>query len=541
MTLTSIPVLIAGGGPVGMTVALDLARRGIRCTLVEKNENTTRHPKMDVTNSRSMELFRGLGIIPELRAAALPASQPFDVSWITSFAGYELARFRYPNVDQVNTGIKEKNDGTQPLEAPMRVSQVEIEPVLKTAAENHPLIDVRFGVAFESLVQDETGVTVTLNRSEDKGHERVRCEYLIGCDGGNSVVRRCLDIGLTGDSHVMDRFMTHFKSDRRDVLQRWGAAWHYQSAVGTLIAQNDRDTWTLHTRFPDAVGEFPDPSALIRQFTGVDIDHEILVANPWIGRLVVADKYRKGRVLLAGDAVHQYIPTGGYGMNTGIGDAFDVAWKVAAVLSGFGGSQLLDSYEAERRPIGIRNCAGSRRHNDTRKQIGALYHRPLEEQSSAGAASRAYVGERIRAIGNAENESRGIEMGYIYANSPIVYQETGVFAPLDPINYVPSTVPGARLPSIFLQDDSPLYDHLGEWFTLLDFGSNGESCGLLASAAKELNIPLKIVRIGDQKLLSIYEAPIILVRPDHHVAWRGSRIDNSAVAKTILLKVLGWE
>src|ERR1700704_972480 len=193
-----IPVLIAGGGPVGMTLARTLSLFGVRCLLVERNPTTTRHPKMDITNGRSMELFRRLGLLDKLRAVAVPEENNFDISWITSLAGRELHRFRYPSVVEKRAEIRARNDGTQPREPAMRVSQVVIEPVLRDAILNDPLIDARWGVAFEDFVQDGQGVTATLRVMETGATETVRCDFLAGCDGGSSVVREQLGIGLGG-------------------------------------------------------------------------------------------------------------------------------------------------------------------------------------------------------------------------------------------------------------------------------------------------------------------------------------------------------
>src|SRR5215475_11090312 len=182
-------VLIAGGGPVGMTLAHDLARRGVTCLLVERNPTTTRHPKMDITNARSMELFRRLGLVDQLRAVAVPESSNFDVSWITSLSGHELHRFRYPSVTEWRHLIRATNDGSMPGEPPMRVSQVEIEPVLQRSVVGEPHVEARWGVAFDDLAQDETGVTATL-RTAAGGTERVRCSYLVGCDRAAVYARR---------------------------------------------------------------------------------------------------------------------------------------------------------------------------------------------------------------------------------------------------------------------------------------------------------------------------------------------------------------
>jgi 2-polyprenyl-6-methoxyphenol hydroxylase-like FAD-dependent oxidoreductase len=537
--MKQIQVLIAGGGPVGLTLARDLARRGITCMLVERNHTTTRHPKMDITNARSMELFRRLGLADQLRVVAVPESSNFDVSWITSLSGHELHRFQYPSVTEWRRQIRESNDGSMPGEPPMRVSQVEIEPVLQRSIQADPRVEARWGVAFEDLSQDAEGVTATL-RATDGRTEQVRCIYLVACDGGQSQVRSCLGIRLEGQSRVMQRFMTHFRSRATNVLQRWGVAWHYQSAAGTLIAQNDRDTWTLQTRWPEGVApEAVHPHVLLREFAGCGFEYEILVANAWTPHLLVAESYGNDRVLLAGDAAHQYIPTGGYGMNTGIGDACDLGWKLAATLQGFGGPGLMASYDAERRPIGLRNREASARHSQVRAEIAALYHPDLAAPGSQGEAARAQAGLRIAAIGNAENESFGIELGYAYSGSPIICSEPGAKIPSDPLRYLPTTVPGVRMPSVVMGDGTPVFDHLGQWFTLACFGVN-PSATLVAAAAKR-GVPLTVLRSVERDLTNIYGKGLLLVRPDQHIAWRGSGCDNSRVADAIMAQVLGWQ
>ncbi len=533
-----VPVLIAGGGPVGMTLARDLARRGVECLLVERNPTTTRHPKMDITNARSMELFRRLGLADALRAVAVPEANNFDVSWITGLSGHELHRFRYPSVTRWRQMIRDKNDGSMPGEPPMRVSQVEIEPVLAHAVRSEPKVEARWGVAFEGLAQDPDGVTVRLRPLEGKAEE-VRCEYLVGCDGGTSEVRHALDIGLDGRASVQQRFMTHFRSTAADVLQPWGIAWHYQSLKGTLIAQNDRDIWTLQTRWPNDVPPLTiDPSALLRAFAGRDFDHEILVANSWASHLLVAQSYQRGRVFLAGDAAHQYIPTGGYGMNTGIGDACDLGWKLAAVLHGFAAPDLLASYDAERRPVGLRNCEAAARHTQVRGAIADILRADLDAPGAAGDRARREAGARIAALGNAENESFGIEFGYAYLNSSIICGEPGAQVPSSALDYVPSTVPGVRLPSVVLTDGTPIYDRLGPWFTLLCCGVSPSAA--LVAAAEKRGMPLAVLRLDAPDLPQVYGRGLVLVRPDQHVAWRAPACDDGRIAHAVVARCLGW-
>jgi 2-polyprenyl-6-methoxyphenol hydroxylase-like FAD-dependent oxidoreductase len=512
-----IPVLIAGGGPVGMTLARTLASCGIRCLLVERNASTTRHPKMDITNGRSMELFRRLGLAEKLRAVAVPEENNFDVSWITSLTrekgGRELHRFHYPSVVEKRAEILARNDGTQPREPAMRVSQVMIEPVLQAAILNHPLVDARWGVAFEDFQQDTDGVTATLRTVETGATEQVRCDFLAGCDGGSSIVRDKLGIGLEGRAAVAHRYMIHFHSDARDILQAFGIAWHYQTARGTLIAQDDKDTWTLQTRPPPGVDVTNlDPDAVLEAWVGRPFARQILVANPWFTHLLLAERYQGGRIFLAGDSAHQYIPTGGYGMNTGIGDAIDLGWKLAATLKGVAGPGLLASYEAERRPVGYRNRLASERHTGVRIKIGELYER---------ISDPGRLAHEIASLGNAENESWGIEFGYRY---------DGVEP--DPVRYEPTTAPGARLPSTFLRDGSALYDRLGPWFTLLVFG-NADPSPLIDAAPA----PIDTVLVDDP-VAPIYETKLVLVRPDTHVAWRGNACaDGRAVWRQLLARI----
>jgi 2-polyprenyl-6-methoxyphenol hydroxylase-like FAD-dependent oxidoreductase len=512
------PVLIAGGGPVGMTLALVLAHYGVGSILVERNETTTRHPKREITNARSMELFRRIGLADQLRAVAVPESQPFDVSWITTLAGEELHRFVYSGVAAFRARMRACNDGTMPSEPPMRVSQVIIEPVLKAAIDAHSLVDVRFGTVFEDFVQDSDGVTVRLSTGET-----IRCGWLVGCDGGNSAVREQLGIDLSGQAKVAQRFITHFRSTDTDLLQRWGPAWHYQSDRGTLVAQNDRDTWTLLSRFPDGLTfDQVDPSALITAFVGAPVEHEIVVCNSWWPNLLVADSYGEGRVWLAGDAVHQVIPTGGYGMNTGVGDAFDLGWKLAALIGGFGDAKLLAAYEQERRPVALANCAGSARHNAVRLANGAHYDAGLDTTELA---------RRIAANGNRENESFGLEMGYSYHTSPIILADPVQVPSADPVTYVPSTAPGGRLPSVYLADGSNMHDHLGPWFTVLEVGQCDVSGFVDAAAA--LGVPLKVVRVDVTGHELLYQGPALLVRPDQHIAWRGELGDKTEAARIL--------
>lgn len=544
MVMRKVSVLVAGGGPVGLTLARDLAQRGIDVMLVERNATTTRHPKMDNTNVRSMELFSLSGLEERLRSVAVDEDSPFDVSWVTSMTGYELKRFAMASPKQARDLFRQQNDGSQPYSPAMRVSQAEIEPVLKQALEEEQLAQVCFNVGLVDCVEDEDGVTVTLRQGESGNTEQVRCKYLAGCDGGGSTVREALKIGLAGQFSIMPRFMTHFHTDdpeARALLQRWGRTWHYQSNHGTLIAQNDIDTWTLHSRYPANAEDGADPHALVARFVGKPIAMDVEVANPWSPHLAVAERAVSKRVLLAGDAGHQYIPTGGYGMNTGIGDAYGAAWVIAAMLKGFGGPALVAGYGQERLPVWNYNCSAARRHNDLRGEAAAIYvskEGALEDDGPTGRQARAAMTAELERIGNAEAESLGIELGYHYQfTSPLVTKEAGSTVPFDPVVYQGHTVPGARLPSLYLEDGRAVYQLLGRWFNLLAFNDADSSAAEEVAARR--GIPLKVIRINENRAHGIYGADILLVRPDLHIAWRGSSLDHSQADK-IFAMATGW-
>jgi 2-polyprenyl-6-methoxyphenol hydroxylase-like FAD-dependent oxidoreductase len=521
-----------------MTLALNLARYGVRSLLVERNPTTTRHPKMDLTNGRSMELFRRLGLTEKLRDAGVPRENPFDISWVTSMAGHELHRFKYPSSAQAAQLIREHNDGSQASEAALRVSQIVIEPVLKRAIDENPLIDVRFGTSFERLIaQDEEGVDAEIYCAGTDRTDTVRCQYLAGCDGGGSRVRRQIDVALDGDMAVAGAHMVHFRSRDSDVLQRWGVTWHYQSGSGTIIAQDDKEIYTLQAWLIPGLGiDTMRPEDVLEGWVGRKFDYEILQANPWTANFVVAQRYRVGRVLLAGDSAHQFIPTGGYGMNSGVADAAGLAWILAARIQGWGGDALLEAYDRERRPTAWWHLEASRRHMGVRMQLGQLYAEAgeLDGEGPEAEGKRRSVGQKIAALGNAENESWGVELGYRYDDSPIVVGELNPPA-VDPITYRPGTWPGARLPHLFLADGESIQDKLGLYFTLV--AVDRVDSASWEKAAEALGIPLLVLQLGRPDLLPIYERNLLLVRPDQHVAWRGDGLPSDIAA--VLTRIVG--
>ncbi|MEM9315260.1 MAG: FAD-dependent monooxygenase [Pseudomonadota bacterium] len=556
------PVLIAGGGPVGLVLALALDRQGIDAILIERNLTTTRHPKMDITSGRSMEIFRHLGVADALREVAVPADHPVSVVWVDKPDGELLARFDYPSVDDARRKLRERNDGTMALEPPMRVSQVLLEPVLKNLLDNNSThIDVRFGWGLTALDQDESGVTARIRSTETGEEKQIRARYLAGCDGANSVARKELGIPVNTvtplqilDAHdrrnLMDeyrgeppadaprpaqRYMIHFKSPEREMFEKFGHSWHLQCPRGwSIIAQDDVDTWTVHT-VPDLYPgiDEADPKDVLFALFGREFDCEVLVNNRWYPRLGLADSYGRGRVWLAGDAVHQVIPTGGYGMNSGVGDALGLAWALRANVQGWGGHKLFHAYEAERRHVAARNRIASGTHAGVRLRINQACPENLCDEGAEADAARAEIGRYIRELGNLENEAWGIETGYRYEASSVICHEDGDAPPYEWERCEPTTWPGSRVPNVFLGDGKPLYDKFGRGFTLLSF--HGADASRLVDAAAASGVPMDVLSMDDPALSPIYERRLVLVRPDQHVAWRGDEQPGSMDEARVIL------
>ncbi len=527
-----IPVLIVGAGPVGLVLAKELSHHGIRSTLVERNLDTTRWPKMDITNCRSMELLRRLGLEDGLRQVGVPAQFSFDVIFATGLAGREFARWAMPSVDAMRERIRAHNDGTMPCVPYQRCSQEVFEAWMKRLCEDDPLIDVRSGWRFDTLTQDADGVTAEITDTTTDERRSLRAWYLVGCDGATSAVRKALDIPLQGRPVPRIARQVHFKSRDLGALHAHGQFWHiFFAATGTLISQDEVDTWTVQRYYPPDSDPSGIPSEeVVASALGCSIAIDrVLVTSVWQGNLLVADRYRAGRVFLAGDSAHQNIPTGGYGMNTGVGDAVDIGWKLAATLHGWGGPALLASYEVERRPVAVRNVARSDRHANVHATWRSQMDRALlEADTPEGAAHRARINAIIQAE-RGENEDHGIELGYRYDGSPVIVAETGDAPPWQPRTYTPTSWPGGRPPSVILEDGSFLFDRFGRGFTLLDFTDDRDASRLVQAAAAR-GVPLERVVIRDPQARQLYERNLVLIRPDQHVAWRGDRVPDNPSA-----------
>jgi 2-polyprenyl-6-methoxyphenol hydroxylase-like FAD-dependent oxidoreductase len=519
-------VLIVGAGPVGLTLALDLGRRGVRCTLIERNTTASQLPKMERCNARTMEIYRRLGIAESVRDAGLPRNAPMDVFLALSMADPPLAHLPCPSVAAATAEIAAHNDGGL-LEPYQLISQYTLEPLLRSIVETIPGVIVRFGCELVAFTQDASSVTAVV-QGKDAAKETIRASYLVGCDGGTSTVRKQLGLPLQGEGNIRKLRQALFRCD--DLYERipMGKGRHYHIAAGPLfpfiILQDSTRHWTLHA----AASNDGEMAQIFQKSLAMPIEFEMLSVNEWTQHLLCAERYREGRVFIAGDAAHLVIPTGGLGMNTGVGDAVDLSWKLAATLQGWGGSQLLPSYDAERRPIGFRNVKASRAAMMGRLGWRAAYEPNIRENTPDGSATRTRMAALFDAQQRKVTEILGIEAGYRYVDSPIVWRETDDGPDPDNPSYVPTTWPGARLPHVWLADGVALHDRLGSRYTLLRLGGTHTDTSSLERTFQKMRAPLDVLDVACERAREIYQYDLLLVRPDLHVVWRGNKLSQDA-------------
>ena len=521
--VVEVEVLIVGAGPTGLTLAIDLGRRGARCILIEQKERPAFLPKMERINARSMEIYRRMGLAPRIRASGLRADCPMDVYIVLALDQPPLLRLPYPSVAQAQADTRATNDGSMPLEPYQLISQYTLEPLLKSIAESFPSVTVRFGHEFLSLRQDSGGVTA-LVRGPDGGTRDLRAAYLVGCDGGTSPVRKELGIELRGEGNLLSLRQALYQCDelfeRLPIGNGPGKGRHYHVAddkATQLIMQDSTRHWTLHSM----VDSNEEMNAAFERTVGVAVKYQMLSCDPWRQNLLLADSYGTGRIFLAGDAVHLVIPTGGLGMNSGVADAVDLSWKLHATLRGWGGPDLLRSYEIERRQVGDRNVGASRYATVGRRKWRALWRPNIGHDTPQGRQTR----QNLRAEADVEqrksNEMIGAELGYRYVDSPVICNVPGGPEHLFR-EYQPTTWPGARLPHVWRDDGTPMQDHLADGYTILKLGRSKTDPSELEQALRTRGAPVTVTDVPDRIAREIYGYDLILVRPDLHVVWRGN-------------------
>jgi 2-polyprenyl-6-methoxyphenol hydroxylase-like FAD-dependent oxidoreductase len=517
----TLPVLIVGGGPVGLALAGDLGWRGVPCLLVEQSDGSIYQPRQDFVGIRTMEFCRRWGLVDAVEASPYPRDVPQDNVYVTSLAGYELGRERFPSMGD------EKPPPASPQKRE-RCPQNMFDPILRAFAASHRSVELRYRTRLLGFVQERDRVVATVEDLDAARRYDIAARYIAGCDGARSLVRETLGIGMTGNPAVTYTTNIIFRCPHLVSLHDKGQAYRFiilgtEGVWATIVAINGRDQWRMSIVGSAEPRELTldEIHAAIRRAVGIDFDYEILTILPWVRRELVADRFRTGRGFILGDAAHAMSPTGGFGMNTGLGDAVDLSWKLTAVLEGWGGSALLDSYETERRPIGARNVAEASR--NLRRMLAPRHNPTLLDDTAEATRVREEVGREFADSMRHEWFTLGMHLGYRYEGSPICWPDGTVAPPDDPKTYVPTARPGHRAPHAWLADGSSILDLFGRSFALLDLGADAADVAVLRAAAQQCKVPMQVTRIDEPHVLALYERRLVLVRPDGHVAWRDDR------------------
>ena len=539
---TGTRVLIVGAGPVGLTLALDLAARGIAVVVLE-----TRHPgeppsvKCNHVSSRSMEVFRRLGVAAKLRNAGLPADYPNDCAYRTTTTGIELSRIPIPCRRDRYTASGGPDTDWPTAEPPHRINQIYMEPVLFGHAAGMDNLTILNRSQFEAFDQRDDGIVATVRNLDSGATCEIRADFLVGCDGARSVVRKAIDASLQGTPVIQRVQSTYIHAP--ELLGLMGPpAWMTLSLnprrCGTVVAIDGREHWLIHNHLnrEDETFESVDRDRSIRAILGVgaDFQYEILSEEDWVGRRLVADRFRKGRAFICGDAAHLWMPYAGYGMNAGIADAANLAWLLAAVLQGWADPAILDAYEAERLPITEQVSRFAMNHALAMMSQRGGVPANIEDDTPEGAAARVALGKAAYDLNVQQYCCAGLNFGYYYDRSPLIAYDGETPPPYSMGGFEPSTVPGARAPHLWLADGRSLYDAFGPAYTLLRRDPAIDLTAWLA-AAKRANLPLTVIDLDAAASAASYHETLVLVRPDQHIAWRGFAAPDDPVALVDLI------
>ena len=544
-----VDVLIAGGGPCGLMLANELGRRGIRCLLVDSKPGTAFNPQANATQARTMEHFRRHGFAQEVRAQGLPPDHPTDIAYFTRYSGHKLARLRLPTAAQAVERIRQLDGSWSAAELPHRISQKFVEGILRRHAEAFPSNDIRYGWKLTRFEDTGAAVLATVQRVDHGEEQWVTARFMVGADGPRSMVRQALRIEWVGASGVRREFMggkmfaVYLRAPGFYRAFPHDRAWMYVSVNARrrafMAAVDGVSEFAFHAAIHDGedadAWTAADAQRIFNEAMGTEVPIEVLSTGTWLaGHSLVAQRFQRGRVFIAGDAAHLFTPTGGLGYNTAVEDAVNLGWKLASVVRGGAPVALLDSYELERKPVAERNTGFARHFADS---VGLFSASPLlEEESDAGAAERERAGLHLNAHVRLEFNIPGVTFGARYDASAIVVGD-GRAPPPDAANtYVPSACPGGRPPHAWLADGRSLYDTFSFEWTLLQLGPDVPDAGNFVDAARELCLDLAVVAHRSPELLALYEKPLVLIRPDQIVAWRG---DGAANAARVLARVTG--
>jgi 2-polyprenyl-6-methoxyphenol hydroxylase-like FAD-dependent oxidoreductase len=529
---TGPDVLIVGAGPVGLTLALDLGRRGVSVVVLEERvAEVPSNPKCNTTSARSMEHFRRLGCADEIRRSGLPPDHPTDVVYMTELGGYELTRLKLPPASLRRAASGSIDDGWPTPEPQHRISQLFLEPILSRHAARLPTVSLRYGHQVTGVTQTEDEASlITVDRRTGRSYE-FGSQYLVGCDGSRSLVRREIGAKLEGDGALYHILSVYMRSSALASAVPDPPGWMYQisNPNGTygLITLDGKELWIFHIVRPDSCEPADvDIRQAMKAAFGFVPDAEVLGLEPWAARRLVSSRYRDRRVFLAGDAAHIWLPMGGFGMNVGIGDATHLAWLLSAEVSGWAGPDLLDAYEAERKPIGEQVSRAAKTIGlNSRDWIRQVRRPEILDPGARGERARRDVAQEIRSYELTQFNSVGVQLGYYYESSPIIWPD-GTPPPHFQIDrYQQTARPGSRAPHIWCEDGTSLYDRLGPGFSLLRLSGAVNVDGITA-AANEVGMPLTVLDVEDPTARDLYEADVVLIRPDQHVAWRGDELPD---------------
>ncbi len=525
-------VLIVGAGPVGLTLAIDLAWRGIDVTVVETRAPAAPpEPKCNHVAARTMEIFRRLGIADKIRNAGLPADYPHDISYRTSFTGQELTRIKIPCRRDRFTAADGPDCNWPTPEPPHRINQIFLEPILFAHAAAQPRIRIISRTVVEDVVVEDTSASVNLRDLDTGAVRRQNCRYLIGCDGARSVVRKAIDAELSGDAVVQRVQSTYIRApgliDLQQSAPAWGTGAINPRRAGMVYAIDGRERWLVHNYMKPGEGDFDsvDRDACLRTILGVDagFHYEIISKEDWYGRRLIANKFRDRSAFIAGDAAHIWVPYAGYGMNAGIADAMNLSWLLAAHLNGWAPPAILDAYEAERWPITSQVSKFAMSHAEAEIRRRGAVPDEIEAAGPRGEHAREEVGRLTYEINVQQYACAGLNFGTYYDRSPIIAYDGAEQPAYTMDHYTPSTVPGCRTPHLWREDGSSLYDAMGEGFALLRSDPLIDVAALEA-AARERGMPLKIIDIEKSRAAIFDDNALVLSRPDQHVAWRGNQL-----------------
>jgi len=543
-------VAIVGGGPCGLMLANELGRRHITTVLVDDKPGTAFNPQANATQARTMEHFRRLGFADEVRAQGLPLDFPTDIAYFTRYATHELARVRLPSARDAGARARAGTGSWSAAELPHRVSQKLVEAILRRHAEALPGVAVRYGWRMVQFAERDDRVVLEIERVVDGARHTVVADYLVGADGPRSAVRQALGFRYAGETGVVRDFMggrMYAVYLRAPGFYRavphppaWMNVTFNRDRRAFMAAVDGQGEFAFHTQLRphEREDELTDADALrlFETAAGAPIAAEILSRRSWTaGHALVAEGFRTGRVFLGGDAAHLFTPTGGLGYNTAVEDAVNLGWKLAAVATGRAAPRLLDSYEAERRPLAVRNTGYARGFADSLGRFSAVAE--LEDDGAAGAAARARAGAYLEAHGRAEFDIPGITFGGRYDGSPAIVAD-GTTPPPDAAGvYVPTACPGGRPPHLWLPDGRSVFDRFGFDWTILRLGPRPPGAEAFVASAQRRGLGLDEVHLASQEARDLYAADLALIRPDQIVCWRGS---DAGEAEAVLAAVTGW-